>query len=276
MIDLDSALAKRVLFMGEEIIDDYYYGTLLGRTMKEPILCLAHDSSDSFDGGVVAAAKHAVSFCAKVDVASDRTILKLRYVERAHIRKLFEVYRPLSIRNMHVDLSDYDAVIVTDYGHGMFTEALVERVCREARFLAVNVQANSGNYGYNLATKWPRADYLCMDEQEARLATQNQHGDIRKSIGDLKFIAPVIAVTLGGAGAIGWSLAEGFSEVPAFTTPVVDTIGAGDAFFVISALFADTASIAELLRIGNAAGAVKVKILGHSGSVTKALLEKYL
>jgi hypothetical protein len=36
-------------------------------------------------------------------------------------------------------------IVVTDYGHGMFTDDLIERLCDEAPFLAVNVQSNAGN-----------------------------------------------------------------------------------------------------------------------------------
>lgn len=274
---MDFDTGKRVLFLGEDIIDVYHYGRLIGRTMKEPILALEYERSQAFKGGVFAAAAHALEFCRWVDIESHVTVRKTRFVEAAHTRKLFEYCsQPKPCEWLPDHYSDYDALVVCDYGHGMFTPELIAKVCREAKFLAVNVQTNSSNYGYNLATKWPGCDYLCMDEMEARLATQNQRGDIRESLGELKFIAPKIAVTVGAAGAIGWSAETSFVTVPAFTEKVVDTMGCGDAFFAVSALFADKLGIADLLKIGNAAGAVKVKILGHSASVTKAAVEKYL
>ena len=54
-------------------------------------------------------------------------------------------------------------------------------------------------------------------------------------------------------------------------------MGAGDAFLAVTAPFAATrASMKDILRIGNAAGAAKVGIVGHRSSVDKATLEKYL
>ena len=270
----------RVLFVGETIEDVYHYGHLLGRATKEPIIVLEHDDTETFKGGVWAAAEHARSFCEKVDVLTGNVTVKERWLDIGHMRKLFEVYRTL--KETHVStgdlpIEDYDAVIVTDYGHGMMAPELIELLNTQAKFLAVNVQTNSGNFGFSLATKYPRADYLCMDELEARLATQNRAGDIKHSVAELSNIAPRVVVTLGRYGAIGWSSAEGgYTEVPAFTDRVVDTMGAGDAFFAITALFAKDTPMEELLRIGNAAGALKAQTLGHRTPVTKEALNAYL
>ena len=154
----------------------------------------------------------------------------------------------------------------------MMTPQMIESVCHDARFLAVNVQANAGNYGFNLATKYPKANYLCVDELEARLATQNQHGPIEQSLEALSRIAPRVAITLGKDGAIG----TGNVRVPAFEGGVLDTMGAGDAFFAVTAVLAEEMPMPELLRIGNAAGKLKAQILGHRSAVTKHDLARYL
>jgi len=269
---------KRVLFVGERIQDVYHYGKLLGRPLKEAIVCIEHQDTEVFEGGVVAAAAHARDFVAGVHIFSTCEVRKERYLEASHHRKLFEVYggNVDHALMMWPALESYDAVIVTDYGHGMMTPAVVEKLCRESKFLAVNVQTNSGNYGFNLATKYPNADYLCVDEPEARLATQNRDGDIRLSLDSLARIAGMVVVTLGRDGSIGWSEKEGFVKVPAFTDRVVDTMGAGDAFFAVTACMAEEASLADLMRIGNAAGALKAQTVGHRKPITKNELLDYL
>ena len=274
---IEEAASKRVLFVGESIEDVYHYGTILSRPAKEPILCLDYKHSEHFMGGVHAAAEHARSFCLNVQIASNRVIQKHRYVEEAHTRKLFEIY------SGHADLpgaepdalSGYDCVVVTDYGHGMMTPGLIDRLCSESKFLAVNVQTNAGNYGFNLATKYSHANYLCFAEQEARLATQNQHGEIENSLHKLRTIADRVVITLGKRGAVGID-SGGVKKVAAFTERIVDTMGAGDAFFAITALISGQASLEELLTIGNAAGALKAQIIGHRQSVTKHALIAYL
>lgn len=65
--------------------------------------------------------------------------------------------------------------------------------------------------------------------------------------------------------------------MPAFTKTVVDTVGAGDAFLTITApLVAAGGNIEDVAFIGNAAGAIKVGIVGHRSSVEKAPLVKFV
>ena len=279
---LSKASDKSVLFVGETIIDVYHYVSPLGRPLKESIVSVQLCNTERFLGGVVAAAEHAKEFCARVDLHSTgHATVKERWVEASHVRKLFEVYsqeaesfdaplRPL------LEAINYDAVIVTDYGHGMMNGILDD--LRPANFLAVNVQTNSGNFGFNLATKyeWLRPNYLVVDEPEARLATQNRDGPITASLDELRErVAEKVIITLGKQGAIGQD-ATGTYSASAFTDKVVDTIGAGDAFFAITALIAEDTDMPTLLEIGNAAGAIKTGIVGHRGRVTKDALTRQL
>jgi len=272
----DVASRKRILFVGERIKDVYHYVRPLGRPTKDAIVSVELVTSESFEGGVIAAKRHAEAICSKVDLFSTgRAYTKTRFVEESHHRKLFEYY------NWNGTVYDprlpaipaYDVVVVTDYGHGMMDEVLIQQVCECAKYLAVNVQTNSGNYGFNLATKYPRADYLCVDEPEARLATQNATGDLIKSLYMLKRQFPRVVVTLGKNGAIGLDN-EGVFRSSAFTDSVRDTMGAGDAFFAVTACMAQEGDMPTLLKIGNAAGALKAGIIGHRSAITKGgLLE---
>lgn len=254
---------KRVLFVGERIKDVYHYGRLIGRPPKEPIICIEQTGSESYEGGVIAASEHAKSFVGSIEVFSTKELVKERFVESNRYRKLFEVYSGhREIEAQFPDVSSFDAVVVTDYGHGMMTSEIVERVCSEAKFLAVNVQTNSGNFGFNLATKYPRVDYLCVDEIEARLATQNPFDSIEESLLDLSIdISPKVVITLGRNGAVGFNGTT--HRAQAFAGQVVDTMGAGDAFFAVTACMANELDIPDLLRIGNAAGALKKQNLGQ-------------
>jgi hypothetical protein len=275
---IEKAASKRVLFCGERIIDVYNYVKPLGRPTKDAIVSVELVSSESFEGGVTAAAAHAIELCRTADCyVSGDVYAKQRWIEASHHRKLFECYvleRPRTVGEILHGCEEYSATIVTDYGHGMSTPAFISALSG-AKYLAINVQTNSGNYGFNLATKYKHADYLCVDEPEARLATQNRSGPIEESLAALGSIAPKVVVTLGKQGAIG--LQEGVvSRQRAFTGSVVDTIGAGDAFFAITALVAAESDMPSLLRIGNAAGAIKAGIVGHQRAVTKNELIDYL
>ena len=81
-----------------------------------------------------------------------------------------------------------------------------------------------------------------------------------------------------GVGAGGASAAE-LDRITIGTNPagtLYNTMGAGDAFFAVTALFAKDSAMPELLRIGNAAAALKCQILGHRAAVTKGDLIAYL
>jgi len=276
--ELLKAANKKVLFCGENIVDVYHYVSPLGRPTKDAILSVELNKTETFNGGITAAGKHAEGFVKTLDYyAGGQTIRKERYVEQSHFHKLFQVYvQGTPSKQMFPDLTKYDVVVVIDYGHGMANEAFINNLfILGTRYLAVNVQTNSGNYGYNLCTKYPKADYLCIDESEARLATQNRDGLIEDSLRTLSRMATKTVITLGKKGAIGCQDGKSY-HCPAFTDTVVDTMGAGDAFFAITALIAEEADIPTLLKVGNAAGAIKSQIVGHRGSVTRNDLVEYL
>lgn len=275
---LDRASHKRALFAGERIHDRYLYVRPLGRPSKDAILSVETLGLEEYVGGVDAAAVHAAAFCPRIEVRhGGTTYAKTRFVEKQHMRKMFEYYDVVRVESQPKadDLHRFDVVAVLDYGHGMFdSQSIPHWLC--GRWLAVNVQTNSGNYGYNLATKYPAVDYLCVDEAEARLATQNRAGPIRDSLMELSDRAVKVVITLGREGAIGYTEKSGVVSCPAFTDEVVDTIGAGDAFFAITALISQEADMHTLLRVGNAAGAIKARIVGHRQGVARDELVRLL
>lgn len=280
---LDSALALiesvkdyRVLFVGDDIVDEYHYVEPLGKSPKEFVITMAFVDKEIFAGGTEAAASHARSFCAKVDVCKSATaVRKVRFVDRIYFRKLAEVhYDELVARNSYFE-GEYDVVVVTDFGHDRVTQSMVASLSTKP-FLAVNAQTNSANIGYNLITKYPRADYIVIDEPEARMAAQDRDGHIEDVIHKLAHgRCERFVVTHGSQGAYGYDHGK-FYHCNAFTDRVVDTLGAGDAFFAVTAPMAKTGSMEDLLLIGNAAGAVKCGIVGHRKPVTKDALITYL
>ena len=270
---LARAAQKRVLFVGEKIIDVYHYVRPLGRPTKDAIVSVELIESEQFEGGLIAAKNHAENFCHVSWQAGGRILQKERYIEQSHLHKLFECYRDHGEASRPLpDFSAYDCVVVCDYGHGMADDKFIKAL-GSAKYLAINVQTNSGNYGFNLATKYSRANYLCVDEPEARLATQNRSGPIERCLEPLSdmLVAEKVVITLGKNGAVGICRGE-IVRCKAFTDRIVDTMGAGDAFFAVSAIVANEAPMENLLRIGNAAGAVKSGIVGHRASVGKAAL----
>lgn len=219
------------------------------------------------------------------------TVVKRRFVDPNFLTKLFEVcyledINPLpsyleqkTCAHLNSRLKDFDIVITTDFGHGFITPKIVDVLSHKARFLAVNVQTNSANLGFNLITKFPRADYVCIDEPEIRLAYHDKISRldplIKKTSKVLK--CEKVIITRGHMGSLAYSSKDGFVEIPVFSKEVVDRIGAGDAFFAITAPCVYKKYPMEIIGfIGNAVGAMKVLIVGNRASVEPVPLFKYI
>ena len=56
-------------------------------------------------------------------------------------------------------------MILSDFGHGFFSK-IFNLIKKEANFLSINVQTNAGNRGFNLATKYKKADNILLDLPE--------------------------------------------------------------------------------------------------------------
>lgn len=272
---IESVKDFSVLFVGDSIVDEYHYVHPLGKSPKEFVIPMHYLSKEVFAGGVEAAANHARTFCKEVKVcASPTSVRKVRFVDHVYNRKLAEVHYDEQVaRNSYFEGS-FDCVVVTDFGHDRISKEMIKRLVTMP-YVAVNAQTNSSNIGFNLITKYPRADYIVIDEPEARLAAHDRESPLEAVIEKLaegrcgKFV-----VTHGSKGAYGYDGRHHYCK--AFTDRVVDTIGAGDAFFAVTAPMAKHGDMDDLLRIGNAAGAVKCGIVGHRKSVTKEALVEYL
>ena len=312
---IDRMADLKVLMIGETIVDEYDYVDVMGKAAKENIIATRYRGREVFAGGVVAAANHAAGFCREVQVVTTigadyvdlidehvlrnvklskfavdgrPTIRKKRFVEEDSLAKLFEVYymekAPISDDIAHDIAShikkiakDYDVVIVCDFGHGMMVPSITDAVIENAKFLAVNAQANAGNMGHNLVTKYNRADYVCVDEREARLAVHDQNTEIEKLLtGELAqtLQSDRLAVTLGVRGCICWDRWSGMIKIPAFAHSPIDTIGAGDAFLAVTApLFAVDGESREVGFVGNVVGGIKTGVVGHRQSVEKGAVK---
>jgi bifunctional ADP-heptose synthase (sugar kinase/adenylyltransferase) len=272
---LASISSYKVLLIGDGIVDEYVYVRPQGKSPKENIITNRIIRTETFRGGVWAAEGHVEEFCFETGIwRGEVEIIKRRFVEEGYMRKLFEVHedrtRPMGYES--IPIKEWDLVLVTDFGHGTVTPSMIGEMCADAKFLAVNAQTNSANIGFNLITKYPRADYVVVDELEARLAAHDRESPLEAIIERLGF--PKIVVTRGKDGALGYD--GEFHYEPAVADKVVDTMGAGDAFFCVTAPFAKAgASMPELLKIGNAAGAIKCGVVGHRQPVTKEGLLGY-
>ena len=218
------------------------------------------------------------------------TIVKRRFVEPDFLTKLFEICflndRPLpepaeqEVCNYLIkNIRDYDLVIVSDFGHGFIGQSIINVLCEEANFLAVNTPTKPENMGFNLITKYPKVNYVCINEPEVRLTTHDRFGKLEDLIVIIseKLECRKIAVTRGPKGSLTYATEEGFFDVPVFSTEVVDRVGAGDAYFAITSPCVAASNPMDVVGfIGNAVGALAVRIVCNRSAVEPIPLFKFI
>jgi rfaE bifunctional protein nucleotidyltransferase chain/domain len=316
---LKSLRDLRVLVIGDAIVDEYHFCNAFGKASKSSAISAQYVRAETYAGGALAVANHVAGFCDRVTLVTclgeldsreefvrahlkpnielrpvfrpdAPTTVKRRFVESFLLTKFFEVSffndSPLppgaegrALHQLDGLASGYDLVLVADFGHGLMTARVVERVCADARHLAVNTQLNSINFGYNVVTKYPRVDYACIDEQETRMAARDRFAPLPELVKSLteRLGCKLMATTRGKHGSLLYAPGEGFSSAPVLSREVVDTIGAGDAFLAVTAPCVCAGLPADLIGfVGNAVGALAVRIIGNKESVEPDALFRYV
>lgn len=316
---LDQIRGSRVLVIGEAIIDEYFFCEGLGKSSKDPILAFKSLATEKYVGGSLAVANHLAGICDTVglvtilgeesgnsDYVNDRlqsnvklmsisrigapTIHKRRYVDDHTGAKLFELYtlddspiegvteRALLERIGDV-VKDYDVVVVADYGHGMMVPSLVSAVTEQSKFLAVNTQSNAGNRGFNIISKYPRADYVCLNGGELELEVRMKDASFKDliKVAAERIDCDKFTITLGRNGSMHYQKGHGFIEAPALAVSVGDRVGAGDAVLSITAPLVAKEVPWDLVGLySNLAGAELVAEIGNRVSIDRRMLVRHI
>ncbi len=176
------------------------------------------------------------------------------------------------------EIDHADVVIVTDFGHGLMHEKIREYVQDHAKFLALNCQTNSNNYGFNVISRqYHKVNCFSLDETEILLSLGERHVDFRVSLEKLKksLSSQYAWLTRGSVETIGLKTDEEPSGILPLEANITDTIGAGDAFFSVAALAAAKDYPNALATfLGQLAGSQAVKIVGNTRPISKSVLLK--
>ena len=317
---LDRVSEQKILVVGEPIVDTYRFCIPENISSKSPSISAHFLYEENYAGGSLAIANHLADFGKEVHLLIThgnegyfRDLLKEKMDERViiHQMPIPNIPTPRKVRYIAVDKSQrifeitdlradqwgahnatefckelikvgsqMDTTILADFGHGLFEGAVLDATSDINSFIALNVQTNSSNYGFNIFNKHKRFNYLSLDTREARIAYHDRYSaplDIgRRARQDLSRIDASVAMTLGSNGSYFFgnnSETEYFS--PAFADNVVDATGAGDAFFCLTSCLLNAGSEPELIPfLGNVFAGLKTKIIGNKNAVTKASLVK--
>lgn len=252
----------KVCVVGETILDRWTPVTAEGVSNKSTCpTALVKGASEDQLGGAYVIARHLAGFVGQLDLITPdfRGVYAGELDERIHHcfyttghiikerlydpnlnTKIFEIKHynlPQSYEHSD-DLSSYDVVIVADFGHDMISQSAAARFSALKNYLAVMAQTNSSNLGFNRIDKYPSAQLYCIDTKEMKLCLNlNEPVDWPFHLHELRRYIRFdkLLVTRGMDGALHYQASD-LTPFPALSRKIVDPIGAGDAFFSLSAL----------------------------------------
>ena len=206
---LDAFTSKRILIVGDTIVDKYVYCDALGMSSEAPVLTVAPRKTDVFLGGAAVVASHIkalggdpyfVSIVGNDDdgeyvqqelsrrgiphhvVVDDTrtTSVKNKYI--ADDKKLLNV----NITNSHsIDkqleesflsffeqhIKDYDAIVISDFSYGLVTPSIADALCSLGARLQKKVIADSQTSSQiGNILKFKNVTVTVPSEREARIA----------------------------------------------------------------------------------------------------------
>jgi rfaE bifunctional protein kinase chain/domain/rfaE bifunctional protein nucleotidyltransferase chain/domain len=303
---------KKVVVVGDYILDRYHFCDATGIAGEGPMMALRQLQSRDYDGGAAVIALHLAGLGAHAtlvtSLGSDRIsqetamrlagcgltvessghrreiVSKSRYM--AEQTKLFKVDHgtidPLdsqceqSVAEKILSVSkDAAAVVFADFGYGLITESLLDRIMSALRSTVPIITADvSGRQSSLLRFKC--VDLLCPTEREVR---ETLH-DFSSGLGALVWRllketeARQAIITLGKQGLVTFSPpprgADGemgrlSSEyLPAFSNRVVDSLGCGDALLATASLvLASGGSLHAAAYLGSLAAAIEIQQVGN-------------
>jgi len=218
--DLDSIKKKKVLIIGETMIDKYITTETIGKSGKEPMLVLKPKKEIKFLGGAAYIANLCSSFAKDIKIISflgsentekqfvlnnlnkniksnfllkknSPTINKLRYLDDYKKTKIIGVYDlnddlispKEEIRFYSLlkkNIDKFDIIVVGDYGHGIITEKIRKLILSKSHKVFLNTQINSFNRGYHTVFKYKKVNTLVINESELRYELRDKNSEIPK------------------------------------------------------------------------------------------------
>ncbi len=229
--------------------------------------------------------------CKFFNKKNSSTIIKTRYLDHTNYNKVFAIYniddnnfekktdtKILSL--IKKESKKYDIILVSDYGHGFFSDSIVDYLNNINNFKALNTQINSSNLGYHGLNRYKNLDLLIINEREIRFELRDRNSELKLLIKRLAFQKNVkcLVVTRGSNGAIMYlKKYNSFYECPAFAGKVIDKVGAGDAMLsLLSLAIKKNFDPNFSLLFGSLAAANNVESISNSVSCSKSMILKNL
>ena len=306
----------KVLVVGETIIDQYNFCRAVGKSGKEPMMVFKNLEVKNYLGGSAYVARNLSSFCDKIDfltlIGDDKkfdkfinfnlekniqtffirrknspTILKKRYIDDISNSKVMGIYSysEESIKKDEIkktsslikSLKKHDLIILTDFGHGMLNQKIIDLLKKKSKYVVANSQLNAVNKGYHDLKRFKEVDCMAINESELRYEMRDQNNKIEILMKNLKKDLKLkkLILTRGANGVISLNQQDKIFYCGAFSNRVIDKVGSGDCLMSIISLFSSIKSDEYLsLLTGSLAASEAVQNFGNGKIANKNLILK--
>jgi rfaE bifunctional protein nucleotidyltransferase chain/domain len=269
---LNKKIDKKILVIGEPIIDQYTKVDILGKSAKNNVIATNFLKKNFYGGGSILVANLLSNFFESVDFLTfnkiknnknynkfvrknvnkiyincdNELIIKNRYLDNYTNERLFQINKNnnfgikkkflksflLKLKNI---IKKYDKIVVLDFGHNLFNKDLVKIINKNSHKTIINCQSNSSNFGFNLINKYRSAFIVSMDEIEFRLSVNDKNSPIEYLLKKNSALIKKFKKFVVTRGKNGSYIVENkkISQFPSLVKSPVDTTGSGDIFFAM-------------------------------------------
>lgn len=315
---IDEMEGRRVHVVGDTIVDSYTHCAMIGGQTKTPTMSVLYESRKDFVGGAGIVAKHLKAAGADVkfttvlgdDDLKDFVLNDLGACQvdcnsivdhtRPTVNKNAIVaggYRLLKVDTLDnssisdkildrmtaaIESTDADAVVFSDFRHGIFNRRTIPRLIEAIPDGAFKVGDSQVASRWGNVTDFVGFDLITPNEREARFAIADQDSGIRPLASQIYDLArcKTLILKLGERGVLTCRSAdhenlESFFVLDSFVDNVVDAVGAGDALLAYStlAMLASGSSVVATI-VGSMAAARECEVDGNHPVTTDDVRSK--
>ena len=264
---------KNILVSGEQILDYYTNVTLQGKSQKSSVISAVKQKTSKYGGGSILVVNFLSEFIHKLNylvhgnqkikkninnflvnkkkinliLSGDKVqnfLIKERFIESYSKARLFQLNQNQRFFNLNKknekyqkifleNIKKFQNILIFDFGYGYIDDKFANTIKDKKNNFYINCQTNSSNYGFNLFSKYKKAEILCVDEAEFRLTVKNKHDDVKKLIMENHNLLKnykIFVVTCGSKGC--FVLKNKMVQfIPTVYETTLDTTGCGDIFF---------------------------------------------
>ena len=264
---------KNILVSGEQILDYYTNVTLQGKSQKSSVISAVKQKTSKYGGGSILVVNLLSEFTNKLNYLvhgnqkikktinnflvnkkkinlilsgdkSQKFLIKERFIESYSKARLFQLNQNQRFLNLNKDNKKYQKIflenikkfqniLIFDFGYGYIDDKFANTIKDKKNNFYINCQTNSSNYGFNLFSKYRKAEILCVDEAEFRLTVKNKNEGIKKLIMENHNLLKnykIFVVTCGSKGCFVFKN-KIVKFIPTVYETTLDTTGCGDIFF---------------------------------------------